>query len=205
MLTRTSLGAVLVGLLLVGVSCAPTAPERQTPTTTTYTEATTGLTFDYPSSWGDVRVSREIAGIDMGSRATFSFSANDRVSMTAASVDYSEGVGEGAPGYFTLREAAMQPASAAALTQRFDVITWERLEPGLIRMVHDNAYGRHGLVASYLVTDFAAYGFATIMVNTRVGDFHDIRFSTKEAADIMAEPSSVDLKAAVEAMIRSIR
>lgn len=204
--------ALLTGVVLAGAACAPAAPAPQapTPTTTTYTEAATGLTFDYPSTWGEVRVSHGLPAMDTGKRLSFGFSQNDRVHLNAVSADYSEGVGEGTPEYFTLREQLVNLTTAASaarsLRQNFDILTWQRVDLGHFRMVHNGGYGQDALIVSHLLTTWAApEGFATLMVNARMGDFRPTKFTTTSAADVMAEPASVELNAAVEAMIKSIR
>lgn len=216
---RKPLGAVLIGLTLLGAGCAgPSLPlakgepegVNQSATTTTYTEPTTGLTFDYPSAWGEVRVSRELPAMDTGKRLSFGFTENDRISMTAASADYSEGVGEGTPGYFTLRGQLVNLASASSaaksLRQEFDILTWERVDLGHFRMVHNGGLGGNALAVSHLLTTWSApEGFSTLMVNVYPVDFRSTKFTAEEAETVMAEPAFVELNAAVEAMVKSIR
>lgn len=219
MFIRTSLGIALVGLLLAGASCAPAvpAPEAPAPTLTTYAEPATGLAFDYPSSWGEVRVSRELPAMDTGKRLSFGFTENDRVHLHAVSADYSEGIGEGAPTYFTVQPAGGDPATAADaarfLRQEFDMLTWERLADGHYRMVHNGGLGGDALVVSHLRTSWKApAGFSTLMVNARVGDFRvsdgaapATAYTAADAARVIGQPASAALLAAVDALVASIR
>lgn len=219
MFTRTSFGAVLVGLLLVGAACAPAAqqPAPQPPTTATYTEPATGLTFDYPSAWGEVRVSRELPAMDTGKRLSFGFTENDRVHLHAVSADYSEGIGEGAPTYFTVRSPGSDPTSAADaarfLRQEFDILTWQRIGSGHFHMVHNGGLGGDALIVSHLLTAWKApEGFSTLMVNARIGDFRASDgvvpakpYTADDAAAVLADLASVELTEAVDALVRSIR
>jgi len=173
---RKHLGVALVGLMLLGAGCAgqslPRAEEIDQSAITTYTEATTGLTFDYPSAWGEVSVSRELAGFDTGKRATISFS-HGPMSLTAASADYSEGVGEGTPTYFTVRQGSgdfsTATSAAASLAQPFKIVSWERVADDAYRMTYDaQRYGGDVRMVAYLFTPWSVRGFSTLMVNGSV-------------------------------------
>ncbi len=164
------------------IECAPSA-------TKTYTDADVGLSFDYPVRWGDVRVSRELVGIDAGKRVTLGFTDEERVSLTAASVDYSEGVGEGTPMYFTVRPGSADFSSAQtaamALAQPFRIVSWEPIADGIYRMTHDaSRYGGDVRMVSYLFPARANPQYATLMVNASADQ---------------------DIRSDVEALVRSVR
>lgn len=157
--------------------------------TKTYNDADAGISFSYPVSWGEVRAHRELPDIDTGKRLTLTFTAEDRVSLTAASADFSEGVGEGTPQYFTLQPGKHDfstPASAAAsITQPFSIVSFQPFREGIYRMTHDAAgYGTPVRTVSYLFTDRRGPVFATLMVNAK---------------------ADASLLPAVEALVESIR
>lgn len=176
MYMRKHFGIALIGLTLLGAGCAgkslPLAkgePEGVNQSAiVTYTESTTGLTFDYPSAWGEIRVSREVKSIDTGKRVSIGFSKAPRVSLVAVSADYSEGIGEGTPNYFTFKEGANLSTTttvASALKQSFAIVSMERVEDGVYRMTHNaTTYGEDTPRAiSYLFTKWSAPGFTTLM------------------------------------------
>ncbi len=208
----------IFGLALLGAGCAaaPAAPKTDAPPVgaeasklTNYTESISGISFVYPSAWGNVMVSREVPAVDRGKRVFLRFSDNNRVSLAAVSADFAEGVGEGTPDYFTLSDRAQTldtaTAAARAFPQRFDILFWKKFVGGVYQMIHDASYARHQVVISYLLTDLSAPGFDTLMVNYRLGEPRDARWSIGEAQQLLTQPAESEQVKDIETFVKSIR
>lgn len=203
-------------LLFLGAGCGvppantPTSQQQVSAATRVFEDSMLGVSFSYPSSWGTVQLKDATApGFDTGTRKRVTFTNNQGIRVVFFTSDYTEGVAEGAPEFFSVKGGFTEGMPATNLQQRLEpnmnILSARLHEDGWYRLVSNATYTRTQLRLTYIHPQFSNSLYTRVMVIADVGELVDAPHTLQSADHLLSTDAAQLTEEEILDLITSMR